>query len=180
MVSVSLNYDAITFTHPRLLEANISYIDIAYSKNCGTVGAAKPLSTLIPDITVDGSLTVDVGDIITGATVFPDGVYNFKMQISGPTGTNVSNVTGPGTYTVNFCIYIGSTSRCKALAIYNDSDCKNEVIPLLLKALTNVDECDECDCSTMCDIYNYLQDLITDSTNTSNTNNNVYTDCGCS
>jgi len=178
MVNLSLYWDTISFTHSVLLEAGITYIDMTYTKNCGTASAVIALSSAIPDITAEGSLTIDVGDIITNATVCPDGVYNFRMQVSGPTGTDEDDDTGPGTYVLNFCIFIGSTTRCKALAAYNES--KNEAILLLVKALSNVDECDNCDCTTMCTIYDYLQDLIEDSANNSTTTTNVYTDCGCS
>lgn len=179
MVTVSLNYDTITFSSIYLIPADMNSLLVKFSKNCGTVGSNINLNSLISTISDEGVLTIPVATLIPSATVFPDSVYKFTFTIgtdsgSTPNGNVIENV--PGTYTVSFCIFIGSVTRCKALANYLETE--NELIPLLVKALTNVDECDNCDCTTMCTIYDYLIDLLDSSTSTTTTN--VYNNCGCS
>lgn len=170
-ISVSLDYDQITFSSTSLAGFTATTMRLNYKKTCGTLSADIPLTSKIPTIS-NNSLTLAVTDIFPNDTVFPDGVYYFILTV---TGTNSSTIVG--TLTLRGCIYIGTTSRCKAVLKYNET--QDEMIPLLIKALDFANDCDSCDCSKMCDIYNSLINKLTTSTSTSNSTTNVYSPCGC-
>jgi hypothetical protein len=170
-ISVSLDYDQITFSSTSLAGFTANTMKLNYKKTCGTLSADIPLTSKIPTIS-NNSLTLAVTDIFPNDTVFPDGVYYFILTV---TGTNSSTIVG--TLTLRGCIYIGTTSRCKAVLKYNET--QDEMIPLLIKALDFANDCDSCDCSKMCDIYNSLINKLTTSTSTSNSTTNVYSPCGC-
>ena len=170
-ISVSLDYDQITFSSTSLAGFTATTMRLNYKKTCGTLSADIPLTSKIPTIS-NNSLTLAVTDIFPNNTVFPDGVYYFILTVAG---TNSSTIVG--TLTLRGCIYIGTTSRCKAVLKYNET--QDEMIPLLIKALDFANDCDSCDCSKMCDIYNSLINKLTTSTSTSNSTTNVYSPCGC-
>lgn len=170
-ISVSLDYDQITFSSTSLAGFTATTMKLNYKKTCGTLSSDIPLTSKIPTIS-NNSLTLAVTDIFPNDTVFPDGVYYFILTVIG---TNSSTVDG--TLTLRGCIYIGTTSRCKAVLKYNET--QDEMIPLLIKALDFANDCDSCDCSKMCDIYNSLINKLTTSTSTSNSTTNVYSPCGC-
>lgn len=169
-ISVSLDYNEITFTHSTLQIADISAITLQYYKNCGTISSAIDLTSKIVDIDdTTTSLTISITDIDSTKTVFDDGVYQFVLTVIGPLVEGEA-----GSYILKGCIYIGTTSRCKALCLYEKEE--NELVKYIINALSIVNDCDDCDCSTQCDLYNYLLTLIT---GTSNSTNNVYNSCGC-
>lgn len=170
-ISVSLDYDQISFSSSSLTGFTATSMKLNYKKTCNTLSADIPLTSKIPTI-INNTLTLAVTDIFPNDTVFPDGVYYFILTIAG---TNSSTVDG--TLILRGCMYIGTTSRCKAVLKYNET--KDEMIPLLIKALDFANECDSCDCSKMCDIYNSLISKLTPSTSTSNSTTNVYSPCGC-
>lgn len=171
-ISVSLDYDEITFNHSILNTGTISGLRLEYKLNCGTLSSSIDLNAKIVTINnTDKTLTLNVSDIDASKTIFTDGVYYFKLTVLGPI------VEGePGTYVLTGCIYIGTTSRCKALVAYEASN--NEVIKYVISALDIVNQCDDCNCTSQCDLYDYLLTLIT-NTSTSNSNTNVYNPCGC-
>lgn len=169
-ISVSLDYNEITFTNDILNTADVQSITLQYKLNCGTLNSGLDLTSKIIDIDdTTSSLTLNITDIDATKTVFTDGVYYFKLTVIGPL------VEGePGSHTLTGCIYIGTTSRCKAVVAYESTN--NEMIKYIINALDIVNQCDDCGCSTQCDLYDYLITLITGaSTSTSN----VYNPCGC-
>lgn len=168
-VSISLDYTEITFTHDVLIQADVSTLTLKYKKNCGTlqtVSLASKIGSIVDDT---NSLTLSVSDIISGKAIFDDGVYYFELIVGGP---EVPPDNEPGTYFLTSCVYIGTTSRCKALCLYETSE--NELLLYIIKALDIVNDCDDCDCSTQCELYDYLITLLT-----TKTSDNVYNSCGC-
>ena len=117
-ISVSLDYDEITFNHSVLNTATISGLRLEYKLNCGTISSSIDLNAKIATINnTDKILTLNVSDIDASKTVFTDGVYYFKLTVLGPV------VEGkPGTYVLTGCIYICTTSRCKAVVAYEASN----------------------------------------------------------
>lgn len=168
-VTISLDYDQVTFTSTVLDVDLLETLGIKYKKNCGTISDTIDITDKIADI-VDGTLTLGVSDIITSAEVFPDGVYYFELL-----GTTFDSIPPPdnGSHTLTACVYIGTTSRCKALKKYNETE--NEIFRFVINALNHVNDCDDCNCSTMCDVYDYLTTLL--DTNTTSTD--VSSTCGC-
>lgn len=166
-LAVSLDYDSITFTAPVLADNNVAGMSIRYKKNCGTI-VTKDLTSVIPSIQNE-SLTLNVTDLYTDNTVFDDGVYYFRITVTGPLVEDE-----PGTTYLTGCIYIGTTSRCKALCMYENTG--DEIYKYIINALSIVNDCDDCDCTTMCELYDYLNTLLS---NTSTSTNNVYNSCGC-
>jgi hypothetical protein len=164
--TVSLNYDSITFQSQYLNTSNTG-LDLTLSINCG-VETTNMLDALIPTINnTTNSITIPVASIISAASILTDGVYNIKLKIY-TTDTNIEQA----------CIYIGTTSRCKAVELYNKTtDLKLKLkLETLLFALENATLCDTCSCTKMCTIYNELLTLINSTTITTT---NVSTDCGC-
>ena len=168
-LTISQDYTDITFTHSVLKQSEISTLSLRYKKNCGTLQAVDITSKIGTIIDATSSITLNISDIISGKTIFDDGVYYFELIVGGP---DVPPDNVPGTYFLKGCIYIGTTSRCKALCLYETSE--NELLLYLIKALDLVNDCDECDCSTQCELYDYLTTLLT-----TKITDNVYKSCGC-
>lgn len=166
-IAISLDYDSITFKHDVLIEADITAMSLQYYRNCGTISSTIDLTSLISNVE-NNSITVPITNIDSTKTLFDDGVYRFILTVVGP------SIDGdPGSYILKGCAYIGTTSRCKALCLYKET--KNELIRYVINALTIVNDCDDCDCSTQCELYNYLLSLL----NNKSINTNVYKSCGC-
>jgi hypothetical protein len=168
-ISVSLDYDQITFTSTSFQGFTATSMRLNYKKSCGTLSPNINLTSKISTIS-NNSLTLAVTDIFPTDTVFPDGVYYFILTLIG---TNPQTVQG--TLTLKGCIYIGTTSRCKAVAKYNETN--DDMIMFFIKALDFANECDSCDCLKMCDIYSSLLAKLT--VTTTNISTNVYSPCGC-
>ena len=115
-----------------------------------------------------GSFTISVADVFAGRTTFKDGVYKFVFELYDAEG-------GGHTHSDSFCLFIGTTTNCKVAnwIICEDDD----LIEYLLKALQHINDCDDCDCSLMCDIYDTLQNRLDYLASKSTAN--VYNDCGC-
>lgn len=169
-IDVSLDYTEITFTHEVLQVADVSDLTLEFKRNCGTLSDFISLTGSIGTIDdANHSLTLTVDQIDATKTIFDDGVYYFKLTVIGPL------VEGePGSYVLTGCIYIGTTSRCKAACYYDSTG--DEKVKYIVNALSIVNDCDDCECSTQCDLYDYLITLITGS---STSTNNVYNPCGC-
>lgn len=169
-ISISLDYTSITFTHECLIQENISGLSLQYKKNCATSATLVDLNSFITDVdNATNSITLDVSDIDATKTIFDDGVYYFKLTVSGPPVDDTV-----GTYILTGCIYIGTTTRCKAVCLYETTE--DEIYKYIINALSIVNDCDDCECTTQCDLYDYLLTLLN---NTSNTSTNVYSSCGC-
>jgi len=168
-LSISLDYTDITFTHEVLKQADVSTLSLKYKKNCGTQSSIDLTTKIGTIVDATNSITLNISDIIEDKTIFDDGVYYFELTVGGP---DVPKDNVPGTYFLKGCIYIGTTSRCKALCLYETTN--NELILYLIEALDLVNDCDECDCSTQCELYDYLITLLT-----TKATDNVYKSCGC-
>lgn len=167
-IAVSLDYDEITITHPILADINVGTLLLRHTLNCGTSSANTDLTARIGDI-VGETLTINVNELDATKTLFDDGVYYFALDVGGPI------VEGePGTWFLTGCIYIGTTSRCKAVCLYEQTG--NELVKYIIRALDISNDCDDCDCTTQCDLYEYLTSLLT---NNSNSSTNAYSSCGC-
>jgi hypothetical protein len=168
--TVSLNYDYIIFKSVNIVPIITWGFDLTVKKNCGTTTVFN-LDTYAATIT-DNSIQVPAS-VIFGADPIPDGVYNLSLACYNTNGAS------DFTYTEQNCIYIGTTSRCKALEFYKsitDETLKCK-IELLLFALDNATLCDTCSCSKICNIYNDLLLIINSPITTTTTY--VYSDCGC-
>lgn len=170
-ITVSLDYDQITFLNGSLNENDLGSLSLQYKYNCGTLSSSINLDDKLGDL-INNTLTLNVSDIFPSKTIFDDGVYYFKIT-AGSRTSGAGPLPTPGTFTLTGCVYIGTTSRCKALAKYKETN--NEIIKQLIHGLDHVNDCDNCDCTTMCTIYDYLTTLL--DTNTTTTN--VYSPCGC-
>lgn len=169
--TVNIDYNQIVFQDDTLIRTRVDTMGINYSKNCADPIQSVDLSSEITNITSDHTLTLDVGDIIPGATIFPDGVYKFNLIFALIEDEDEED-PAPGTYTISACIYIGTTTRCKAAEKWVET--KNDLLELTIKALSHTNECEDCDCEAMCEMYDYLLTLL-EQTSTSD----VSDGCGC-
>lgn len=158
---VTINSDAtlLTFSQTNLDVAHLASIELTYERNCNSV----PLTINTTGITISNnsfSINLDRFYGTTTKTKFDDGVYNFTLTFAYPSGTpSVDN----GISTTS-CFVIDYDLKCLML---------NNNTPELLnkyKAMFFADDCDKCDCTHLCTIYNDLILPITE---------NNATDCEC-
>ncbi len=149
MMTVTINSSAteLTFTH-ELLDA--SYVgSVVLERESGCISTALSINT--DDIVIeDFAFTINVEDFYgedTLKTKFDDGVYKFTLGFD-----HESETAAPATArtTVTSCFVVDYDLKCKIL---EDND------PLVLgkyRAMFFADNCDDCDCTHLCTIYNNL------------------------
>lgn len=91
--------------------------------------------------------------------MFDEGVYSFDINITDRYG-NIINNTG--------CHYVDNDLKCK---IYDLMGCFEDNVELFVayKLLEEYQNCDNCNCSDLCQHYNYVINLL----------ENICKDCGC-
>lgn len=143
--------------------------------NCETTENDFDISTKLTTIDPINTITIEASDIYPSRTTFPDGVYSIRIVVDGEDTVLVDDVEilVEGTHEETYCIFIGTTTNCKAYKAFNTSN--DVVIEYLLKSLQIANDCD-CDCDNSCIIYEALLDRISNPTNMTNDDTN----CGCS
>lgn len=163
-MTATLNSTAtsITISDPNLVNY-INSLTLEWGYGCSTTVSPISVSSKISGIT-NNSFTLSLSDVYPTNTPskFPDGVYYFNMvYIYNP------SVGQTNTVTTNTCLINDYLLKCKVLS----SD--NETLLEKYQALFYSNDCDSCECTTACKIFNDLQ-LELDITNTQNDS-----DCGC-
>lgn len=158
MLTVIPNNTATLFTvsHPELTNA-CAGIFLRMTVGCNGTQQSFPI---LPIRVTANSFTMSLTDLFptNTPTKIPDGIYHFEIQFDYVQGLN--NVNKDGSY----CTLVDYDLKC---TIDLMDDLKRQVY----KSLVYATQCDECNCSKMCDMYNYL---IQENTTTTND-----TDCGC-
>lgn len=159
-MDITINADAtlLTFSHPQLDIAYPLTFVLTRKYNCSTV--VLPIDTSGITVT-DNSFTINLVRFYGVSTTkehFDDGVYNFNLTFAYPSGipdvdTGVSSSN---------CFVVDYLLKCQMLT-NNTPELLNKY-----KAMFYADDCDDCDCTNLCTIYNDLI-LIPDGT----------TNCGC-
>ena len=161
-MNVTINSSAteLTFSHELLDTAYSLSLVLTREFNCDSV--VLPISTAGASIT-NSSFVIDLVKFYgsgTLKTAFDDGVYKFTLIFNYP---NPENVLEDISVTTTACFVVDYLLKCIML---------NNNTPELLnkyRAMFFANDCDDCDCTHLCTIYN---DLILPTTNGT-------TDCGC-
>lgn len=161
-MTVTINSDAteLTFSHPRL---GVAYpLTLVLTRKYGCNSTVLSINTA--GITITGNSfvinPVRLYGNSTTKTKVDDGVYNFTLTFSYPDDTIPLQDNGVST---SSCFVVDYLLKCKMLT--------NNTPELLdkYKAMFYADDCDDCNCTHLCTIYNDLIEIPTDGT----------TDCGC-
>jgi len=170
-ITVSPDFKTLTITSVHINEDSTSG-SFKWTLNCEETQHTLDISDKLVDN--DGTITIEAGELFSGKSIFSDGVYSIELELNGLGSVTVDDieVLVEGIYTLTYCLFIGSTSNCKALRIYEASG--DETIEYIIKALQLLNDCD-CDCSQACDLYDALIYKINNYTENDNNTN-----CGCS
>lgn len=160
-LSVTINSDAteLRFTHELLDVADP--LTVVLTRKYGCISTVLSIDTAGISIT-DNTFVIDLLKFYgtgTTKTKFDDGVYNFTLRFTYPDAEVLGQENGVESLT---CFVVDYNLKCTIL---------NNNTPELLnkyKALF-FNDCDDCECSHLCTIYNDLIELPTNGT----------TDCGC-
>ena len=159
---VTINSDAteLTFSHPQLDVANP--LTFVLTRKYGCNSTVLPIDTSGITVT-DNSFVINLVRLYGGATTktkVDDGVYNFALYFVYPDPDIALQDNGLDT---SACFVVDYLLKCKMLS--------NNTPELLDKyrAMFFTNDCDDCDCTHLCTIYNDLIEIPTNGT----------TDCGC-
>lgn len=167
IIEIAPDYKSISVVLETRPSTGNSNMVLTYIKNCG-----DPIEvdrTLSPNTS---NFTITAADLVSGATTIADGVYNFTMTWVGPVGPLEDDVAAD--YMEQNCFYVGTTSRCKANKYYESTG--DKTVRNIIKALELANQCDDCDCTAMCSLY---ETLLSKINVTLKTTDYVYNDCGC-
>lgn len=161
-MTVTINSDAteLTFSHPRL---GVAYpLTLLLTRKYGCNSTVLSVSTAAITIT-DNSFVINPVRLYgnsTTKTKVDDGVYNFTLTFSYPDDNIPSQDNGVST---SSCFVVDYLLKCKMLT--------NNTPELLdkYKAMFYANDCDDCNCTHLCTIYNDLIEIPTNGT----------TECGC-
>lgn len=165
-ITVSPSFEELTMVFENEIPMDLVSGGIgSFTYNCEATDVTIDMEVLLD--TLDGqTVTLNATDVYDNRTTFKDGVYNFSFEI----------YADGSTHAVTYCLFIGTTSNCKVTKLVLCQE--DELLEYLWKALQYVNECDDCTCSTMCTVYEALQNRI-DYLASKTTTTNVYNDCGC-
>lgn len=156
MTTITVNSDAtqITVTNPELntslLSLQIDLVEVGCSQAATSISLFSKIATI-----TSNSFTVNVSEIFSTKTRFDDGVYMFQISYSRVIAPEPETIKT----TTKTCVLIDYLLKCKMLT---------QEQQILYKSLLYAEECDSCNCSKMCEIYNFLT-----------TTPNGTSDCGC-
>lgn len=160
IVTINSTATLLTFTQEQL--DNAYPLTMVLSREYGCNSTVLPISTsgiAISDNTIVINLTRMYGNDTTKFK-FDDGVYKFTLTFAYPSGSpGIDNSVSSTS-----CFVVDYDLKCKLL---NDNDSSKLD---LYKTMFFADDCDTCNCSHLCTIYNHLiENNTTDGTK----------DCGC-
>lgn len=173
-INVSSNFETMTLVSEYFLEAFPSGT-FYWKKNCEETEHSISISSKLVSLDVPNTIEIDASELFPSRTTFEDGVYSIRVVVSGQDAILIEDVETlvEGLHEETYCLFIGTTTNCKALKSYLETE--DEVLEYLIKALQIANDCD-CDCEDSCVIYEALLDRINNPITSTNDNK----DCGCS
>jgi len=169
-ITISPDFEQMTITS-ELFNNDSDTGTFFWKRNCEETEHSLDITSKL--VSADGEIIINASELFTGKTVFSDGVYSIRVVVNGFGTVIVDDVETivEGDYESTYCIFIGTTSNCKAVSAYLETN--DKVLEYLIKALHLLNDCD-CDCDNACDLY----DALIDRLNNPKTDDNK--DCGCS
>lgn len=173
-ITVSANFETMTIVSDYFLE-EFPTGTFYWKLNCETSENDLDISDKLTSLDVVNTIEIDASELYPSRTTFPDGVYSIRVVVSGEDVVVIDEVETPveGEHEETYCIFIGTTSNCKAYKAYETSE--DVVLEYIIKALQIANDCD-CECEDACTLYEALLERIANPINTTDDN----TDCGCS
>lgn len=173
-ITVSSNFETMTIVSEYFSES-FPTGTFYWKKNCEESEHFLDISDKLSDMDVAYTITIDASELFPSRTTFEDGVYSIRVVFEGEGTITVgdADILVEGTHEETYCLFIGTTTNCKALKVYLET--QDVVLEYLIKALQISNDCD-CDCEDSCTIYEALLDRINNPITSTNDN----TDCGCS